>query len=307
MAIKQKTTLNGHQLTLSNITKVLWPQQGYTKGELIDYYMEISPYIINHLKDRPLVITRYPDGIDKKSFYQKNAPEYTPEWINTFAWYSRDSQRYINFILVEEPADLVWLANQAGIEMHPWLSRKDSVDYPDFFVFDLDPSPGSSYQDVIDIALIIKQILDGLELRSYVKSSGAEGLHIYLPIINKYSYEQLRKFGLQISMMVTEILPAQATIERLTANRGKKVYVDYLQNVLGKTLCSPYSVRPRNEAPVSAPLQWEEITTLPPAFYNIKNILPRVKDLGDLFAPVLTDRQDLDRALARLGQPLLNT
>lgn len=300
--VKQTTILKGRELSLSNIDKVLWPEQGFTKGELINYYVEISPYILEHLKNRPLVITRHPNGINEKSFYQKNAPEYLPEWIKTLPWYSRDSGRYINFILVEEAATLAWLANQAGIEMHPWLSQKDSLNYPDFVTFDLDPSPGSTYQDVIDIALVLKQLLDGLKLRSYVKSSGGEGLHIYLPIINKYTYEEVRNFAQIIAAMITELLPQIATIERLTNKRGKKVYVDYLQNVLGKTLCSAYSVRPRNNAPVSAPLFWEEVKKSTPACFNIKNILPRVKEIGDIFAPVLTDKQDLAPVLKKLGQ-----
>ncbi|MGI5922009.1 MAG: non-homologous end-joining DNA ligase [Syntrophomonadaceae bacterium] len=297
---KQAATLNGRELTLSNLDKVLWPGQGYTKGDLIKYYVEVSPYIIKHLRNRPLVITRYPNGIKGKSFYQKNAPEYMPEWIKTFPWYSQDSKRYIYFILVEEAATMAWLANQAGIEMHPWLSSKETVDYPDFVVFDLDPSPGSTYQDVIDIAMALKELLDSLELRSYVKSSGAEGLHIYVPVINKYTYQEIRKFAQAVAEVVTRLLPKIATVERLTAKRGSKVYVDYLQNALGKTLCSPYSVRPRENAPVSAPLYWNEVEQSAPAYYNIKNIMPRIEKVGDLFAPVLSDKQDLDQAIARL-------
>ena len=302
--MKEQVTIASREFALSNLDKVLWPEDGYTKGELINHYVQAAPYLLPHLRGRPLALTRFPDGIRGKSFYQKNAPDYLPEWIRTFSWYSTDSQRYINFIVAEEPAALAWLANQACIEMHPWLSSIPTLDYPDFVVIDLDPSKGSSYQDVISIALLVKELLDNLDLRSYPKTSGSEGLHIYIPIINSYTYEQVRKFAQVVAALVVEVLPQIATIERTVKMRGNKVYVDYLQNALGKTLSSVYSVRPRPGAPVSTPLLWDEITQVTPAQFNIKTIFPRLQEKGDLFAPVLYDRQSLDQACRKLGVSL---
>jgi bifunctional non-homologous end joining protein LigD len=302
--MKGQVTIESREFALSNLDKVLWPDNGYTKGELINYYVQAADYLLPHLRGRPLVLTRFPDGIHRKSFYQKNAPNYLPPWVRTFSWYSQDSQRDIRFIVAEEAATLAWLANQACIELHPWLSSIDSLDYPDFVVIDLDPSPGSRYQDVIDIALVVKELLDNLGLRSYPKTSGSEGLHVYIPIEAVYTYEQVRKFAQVLAAMVTEVLPQIATIERTVKMRGSKVYVDYLQNVMGKTLSSVYSVRPRPGATVSTPLLWEEVPKAAPSQFTIKTIFPRLRDMGDLFAPVLEDRQNLEASCHKLGLPV---
>lgn len=299
--VSNTVTIEGRSFALSRLDKVLWPQDGYTKGELINYYVEVAPYILPHLKGRPMVFTRYPDGIEKQSFYQKNAPPSLPEWVNTFTYYSSDSKRDINFILVEESATLVWLANQACIEVHPWLSRTASVDYPDFVIFDLDPSPGNSFEQVRTIALLTRRVLNELGLRSYIKTSGSQGLHVYVPVDNEYSYEEIRDFGHSVAEIICTMQPDIATIERTVRKRGAKIYVDYLQNVKGKTLCSAYSVRPRDGATVSAPLNWDEVSNVKPSDFTIKTILPRLQKLGELFAPVLTDRQSLETAFIQLG------
>jgi bifunctional non-homologous end joining protein LigD len=299
--MKTDERINNHSFSVSNLDKLLWPNEKYTKGDLIKYYIEIAPYILDHLSNRPIVLTRFPDGITGKYFYQKNAPPYLPEWIKTFPWYSKESDRTINFILIENAPTLAWLANQACIEIHPWLSPKNLIAYPDYVVFDLDPSETGSYQKVIDIALVLQKIFNELKLRSYLKTSGSDGLHIYLPIINKYSYKDIRDFARIISTMVCNILPQIATVERSVQKRGTKVYIDYLQNVMGKTLCSVYSVRPLKNAPVSTPISWAEITEVCPTDFTIKTIVSRVENLGDLFAPVLTDKQSIDQALSQLG------
>ena len=304
--VSNTVSIEGRSFALSRLDKVLWPQDGYTKGELINYYVEVAPYILPHLKGRPMVFTRYPDGIEKQSFYQKNAPPSLPEWVNTFTYYSSDSKRDINFILVEESATLVWLANQACIEMHPWLSRTASVDYPDFVIFDLDPSPGNSFEQVRTIALLTRRVLNELGLRSYIKTSGSQGLHVYVPVDNEYSYEEIRDFGHSVAEIICTMQPDIATIERTVRKRGAKIYVDYLQNVKGKTLCSAYSVRPRDGATVSAPLNWDEVSNVKPSDFTIKTILPRLQKLGELFAPVLTDRQSLETAFSQLGLKMGN-
>ena len=288
------------EIPLSNLDKVLWPQEGYTKGDLIDYYVRVAPYMLGHLHNRPLVFTRYPDGIGGKHFYQKNAPDYLPEWINTFTWVSDDGSAN-HHILAEDRATLAWLGNQACLEIHTWLSNSHSILNPDYVVFDLDPSEGSTWQNVVDIALTLKNILDQLGLKGYLKTSGAEGLHIYLPIVAKYSYEEARSFAGKIAELVCAVLPDIATIERTVSKRGSKVYVDYMQNVVGKTLCAPYSVRPRAGAPVSTPLHWEEIEHISPGQFSIKTVFDRLQPQGDLFRPVLQDKQNLDEVMKGLG------
>lgn len=289
----------GRQLKLSNLGKILWPDQGYTKGELINYYVEIASFILPHLKQRPLVFTRYPNGINNKFFYQKNVPAHRPDWIHTYAWESGD--KTIKFMLVQETADLVWLGNQACIEIHPWLSSQASIQNPDYMIFDLDPSPGNSYTDVIAIAQLIKQILNELGLRAYVKTSGSEGLHIYVPLLPLYSYAEVRQTASLIAGMVSTVRPDIATIERRVKKRGDRIYIDYMQNAIGQTICAPYSVRPRDGASISTPIHWEEIKEVSPDKFTIKNIFPRLARQGDLFKSVLTDKQDLMKAMSYLN------
>lgn len=293
--------VNGHTIALSHLDKIFWPQEGYKKADLIQYYSEAAPVLIPHLKERPLVWTRYPDGIQSKSFYQKNAPSYLPDWIGTFTYHSLESDRDIHFIVVSNAADLVWLANQAALEMHPWLSRTDAPDRPDFVVIDLDPSPDNTFKQVVKVAWMVKSVLDELKLRSYIKTSGSEGLHIYIPVENKYDYQQIREFAQPVAAAVCHLVPKLATIERKVDRRGPLIYVDYLQNARGQTLCAPYSVRPRPGAPVSCPLYWEEIDCIKPSLFTIKSMPSRLAQCGDLFAPVLTDKQCLNEARERLG------
>lgn len=293
--------VNGHIIPLSHLDKIFWPQEGFKKVDLIHYYSEAAPYLIPHLEQRPLVWTRYPDGIDSKGFYQKNAPAHLPDWINTFTFHSQESDRDIHFILVSDTADLVWLANQAALEMHPWLSRAATPDYPDFAVIDLDPSPGNTFKQVVKVAWTVKHVLDELKLRSYIKTSGSEGLHIYIPVENQYNYKQIREFAQPVASAVCQLIPELATIERKVDKRGSLIYVDYLQNARGQTLCAPYSVRPRPGAPVSCPLHWEEIDYIDPAQFTIKTLLPRLINSGDLFTPVIKDKQSLVAAQERLG------
>lgn len=283
--------VDGKELELSNLTKVLWPEENYTKAELINYYAEIYPWLAPHLKDRPLVFTRYPNGIAGKSFYQKNMPDNQPSWMKTFTWETKD--RTIYMLIVTARADIVWLANLACIELHPWLSRQDSIDKPDYMIFDLDPSPSNNLQQVKKIALLLKDLLDSIGLRSYIKTSGAEGLHMYVPLNPVYTYVQVRQTAELIAGIICREAPDLATIERSVGKRGPKIYIDYMQNVIGKTLCAPYSVRPRKSAPVSFPLKWEELAEANPQDYTIKTVLDRLPGYLDLFKAVLEDKQEL--------------
>ena len=290
----------GREVALSNLDKVLWPENGYTKKDLIDYYVAVFSFIVPHLIQRPLVFTRYPNGIHEKSFYQKNAPANLPDWIKTFPWAGSEGEPK-NYILVNSAADLAWLTNLACIEIHPWLSSISHIEYPDFIVFDLDPSDHNSWEEIVTVANLLKQIMDQLGLRIYAKTSGSLGLHIYLPIMNHYTYSRVRDFGQAIAAMICKIVPDITTIQRSVQHRGPRIYIDYLQNGLGKTVCAPYSVRPRAAASVSTPIKWEELSSINPMQFTIKTVPDRLYRHGDLFREVLSDRQELETAIKSLG------
>lgn len=290
----------GQEIALSNLDKVLWPETGYTKGDLIDYYIAVFPFITRHLNQRPLVFTRYPNGIHEKSFYQKNAPENLPDWIKTFPWADSKGNTK-NYILANSAADLAWLANLACIEIHPWLSPINHIEYPDFIVFDLDPSEHNSWEEIVTVANLIKQIMDRLDLEVYTKTSGSMGLHIYLPVAGRYTYSQVRNFGQAIAAMICKTVPDIATVQRSVQQRGPRIYIDYLQNGLGKTVCAPYSVRPSPAATVSAPIKWQELSSIRPTRFTIKTMPERLWQHGDLFSEVLSNHQELERAIKSLG------
>ncbi len=303
MPVKSRETVKvqGQEVSISNLDKVFWEDEGYTKGNLINYYVQVFPYLLPHLAERPLVVTRYPSGAAGKWFYQKNAPEGTPDWVNTYPWYSSHSDRYLNFVVCDNLATMVWLANQACIELHPWMSRVGSLDRPDFVVFDLDPSEGATFDDVRDVAEVVREVLDFLKIRFFLKTSGATGLHIVVPIMNNYTYDELRDFVRRIAEAVVSLIPEKATVVRKVKDRAGKVYVDYLQNIQGKTVCSVYSVRPRPGAPVSTPITWEELRESQPGDFNIITVPPRLIQKGDMFAGVNTERQRIDEPWRRLN------
>lgn len=287
----------GRRVVLTHLNKVLWPDDGYTKRDLIEYYLTMAPYMLPHLADRPLVMTRYPDGINGKWFYQKNLPVHAPAWIERWTYYAQDAGRYIDFPIVSEPATLVWAANLAAIELHPWHSRRQSPDRPDVAIFDLDPSPPAAFKDCVEIALLIRDALARLGLRAYPKTSGATGLHIYLPIEPRYTYEQVAGAVGRLADLLHELKPRETTRER-SVNKRIGVYIDHLQNVKGKTIIGVYGVRPRAGAPVSTPVSWDELANCAPEQFTIRTVPARVARLGDLFAPVLVDKQPLDQLLS---------
>ncbi|MDI3280871.1 MAG: non-homologous end-joining DNA ligase, partial [Bacillota bacterium] len=245
---------------------------------------------------RPLTVVRYPDGIAGESFYQKNLPEHAPPWIRTWTVLSLESGRPIRYPLCEDLPTLVWLANQAAVELHPWHSRIDRPHYPDWAVVDLDPAEGATYRDVIRVALAVKDLLNQLGLRGYPKTSGATGLHVYIPLQRLYTYRQVSRFVGHLGQVVAAALPEIATTERMVRRRTGKVYLDHLQNLPGKTIVAPYAVRPRPGAPVSTPLTWDEVPSLDPASLTIKTVPQRLARVGDLFRPLLEGGQELTRA-----------
>ncbi len=288
MEVNQKT------VSLTNLEKELWPGEGITKYDLIKYYLEVSPYMLPHLQQRFLVFQRFPEGIDKQGFYQKNSPQGVPPWLKTVP-FQHDEDKITNYILATGPETLIWLGNQACLEIHQWLSSAATPDNPDFAVFDLDPAEGVSFSEVCTVALDLKKLLGEKGLRSYPKTSGSKGIQVYLPLEPVYTYEITRVYCESIFMELNAMLPAITTLERKVSRRGRKIYLDYLQNGRGKTLIAPYSPRPIRGAPVSAPLKWSEVAanSFTPSAFNLSNMLSRLKRKGDLFYLVLTDRQKI--------------
>ncbi|HWN13346.1 MAG TPA: DNA ligase D, partial [Candidatus Dormibacteraeota bacterium] len=263
------------RLKVTNPRKVFWPAEGYTKADLIEYYERIAPFMLPYLRDRPLVLTRFPDGIAGKSFFQKDAPEFAPPWVRTERIYSKDTERDIAYLVVDDVEMLRYVANSASIPIHCWASRVPSLERPDWLVLDLDPK-GAPFTDVVRVALALRGILDGLALPSYVKTSGATGLHILLPLGARYTYEQTRTFARLLAMLGVEALPDISTVARPLRARGGKVYIDFGQNGHGQTIVAPFSLRPLPGAPASCPLEWAEVTPgLDPAGFNLATIAER--------------------------------
>ncbi len=293
------SVLSSRRVQLTHLDRVLWPGDGITKAELVSYLTAVADAMLPHLRDRPLSLTRFPRGIQSGGFYQKNAPAYAPGWIKTYTFAHGD--RAVRYILCQDLATLQWLGNQAVIEIHPWLSRTESPYVPDFAVIDLDPDPPAGFAEAVQAALLVKQVLDAFGLRGFPKTSGATGVHIYVPVVPRYTYATLAAFVGAVGDLLRDSVPWLVTRERTVARRGGKLYVDHLQNVLGKTLVAPYSPRPLDGAPVSAPLRWEELPRVTPQMFTIRTMPARLATVGDLFHEVLGERQDIDGALRQLG------
>jgi bifunctional non-homologous end joining protein LigD len=264
---------------LSNTGKLFWPADGYSKGDMIEYYRLVSPWLLPWLADRPLVMTRYPDGIDGKSFFQKDAPEFVPDWIRIEKLWSDSTEREIGYFVVDCMEALLYIANMATIPLHVYHSRTSDLEHPDWCVLDLDPKE-APFKDVIRVAKAIHRLCDEIGLPNFVKTSGSTGLHILLPLRNRFTFEQSRVLGELLGRIVVHQLPDICTIVRSPAKRDGKVYIDYLQNGSGKLIASAYCVRPKPGAPVSMPIKWSEVTTrLRPDSYTIKNAITRLKRL----------------------------
>ena len=294
-------TIDGHELKLTNLNKIYWPKEKYTKGDLIDYYRKISPYILPYLKDRPESMNRHPGGITGPNFFQKDVDHSVPKWMKTKSIYSESNEANINYLVCENEATLVYMANLGCIEINPWNSRIGEQDYPDYLVIDLDPE-AVSFEKVVLVAQSVHRLLDFLDVPNFCKTSGATGLHIYVPLGAKYDYDQAKEFAHLVAICVNRKLPDITSIERSPKKRQKKVYLDYLQNRKGQTLAAPYSVRPKPGATVSTPLEWSEVRSgLDPSKYTIKTIFERLKKKKDLFKPVLSGKTaNLKLALKKL-------
>lgn len=288
----------GRAVRVTNPGKVLWPGDGLTKWDLVEYYVRVSPFLLPHLRGRPLVLTRYPDGIHGAWFYSKNAPPGAPEWLRT--WTYRHVSGPNRYIVAEEPAALAYAASLGAIELHPWLSSCQRPAEPDFAVIDLDPAEGATREDVRRVALAVRDILRAVGVEGFPKRSGATGLHVYCPCGPGHSYGDTAGFVRAIGRLLLRLYPDRVTLERAVARRTGKVYVDYLQNRLGQTIAAVYGLRPLPGAPVSVPVTWDEIQSGDVPEVTLRTVWERLRRVGDLFAPVLRLRQDLRPAAAAL-------
>ncbi len=289
-------------LSITHPDKIYWPTEKYTKADLIHYYETMAPYIIPYLKDRPLSLKRNPNGIKDEGFYHKDAGDIAPSWVKTAGIESVSSKKTVNYLVCNNRKSLLFIANLGCIEMNPWNSTTKALDKPDYLIIDIDPSEKNTFDQVIDVALEVKKILDKAGLTGFCKTSGASGIHIYLPCHKKYAYEDVRAFAKYLATQVTETLPAFTTMERSLSKRKKnQIYVDYLQNSQGQTLASAYSVRPKPGATVSAPLDWKELKHgLRPDMFTMKNMFKRVSKKGDLFKGILGKPINIALALKKL-------
>ena len=289
-------------INFSNPNKVYWPAERYTKGDMIAYYRAVSPWILPYLRNRPVVLTRFPDGIDGKSFYQKDAPEFAPDWIRTVGIWSEDTQREIRYFVCDDEESLLYIANMGSIPLHLWASRVGSLELPDWCVLDLDPKE-APFSDVIRVARSLRRLCEALELPSYVKTTGKTGLHILIPLARQLTYAQSRTLGELLARLVLRELSDIATITRHIRSRGEKVYFDYLQNRHGQTIVAPFSLRPLPGAPVSMPLVWDEVDdSLDPRQFTIRTAIERMESMStDPMVEVLERKPDLGGVLDRLA------
>lgn len=288
-----------HPLKLTNLDKIFWPKEEITKGDLIRFYDEISPWILPYLKDRPVSLKRFPNGIHGESFFQKNITMH-PDWIKTIP--IEHKNKTVHYILIQNEETLVFVANLGCIEIHPFFSRCNKLHYPDYMIFDLDPKE-ASFAKVIQVAQMLHEVLEEIEVPSYCKTSGATGLHITIPLGAKYTYDQVKKFAEVVAAIVHSRLPKITTLERSIAKREGKVYIDCYQNNLGQTIAAPYSLRARLGATVSTPLEWKEVQKgLNPKDYTLKTIFSRLKKFKDIYSPVLGKGINFQAALKNISQ-----
>lgn len=301
-AKEKEITLDKHTVKLTNQDKIYFPKDGITKGDVIDYYQSVANYILPHIKNRLLSLNRFPDGIEEQGFYQKDAGDHIPDWIKTTQVYSESIDKNIDYIYCNDKATLAYLNNLGCIDLNPWNSSLPDLEHPDYLVLDLDPSSKNTFDEVIETALQVNEVLKTIKVKGYCKTSGSTGIHIYIPMGAHYDFDQVKDFDHILMKQVNERLPKITTLERSLQKRdNKKIYLDYLQNRTGQTLASAYSLRPKQGASVSMPLDWDELKPgLKPTDFNINNALDRIKEKGDLFKPVLGKGIDLMKALELL-------
>ena len=301
MSKPQIVEIEGKHLSLTNLDKVLYPAAGFTKGQVIDYYARIAPAILPHLKGRPLTLKRYPEGVDKEYFFEKNATKHRPDWVKTAPIWSEGNQRDINYILADDLPTLVWIANLAGIELHPSLSLAKDIACPTMIVFDLDPGPPANIVQCCQVGMWVREIFEHFGLQSFPKTSGSKGLQIYIPLQTPTSYDQTKPFAYALARLLEQQHPELVVSDMKKALRNGKVLVDWSQNDEHKTTISIYSLRARERPTVSTPVTWQEVEQALKKkdagilVFEADQVLKRVEKMGDLFEPVLKLKQKLPK------------
>jgi len=291
--------VQGKQLKLSNLEKVLYPATGFTKQQVIDYYVRIAPAMVPHLAGRPLTRKRYPNGVDEEFFYEKNAPQHRPDWVKTAPIWSGRNRRTIHYILADDLATLVWLANLAAIELHPSLSLAEDITCPTMMVFDLDPGPPANIVQCCQVGLWLREIFEHFGLQSFPKTSGSKGLQIYVPLNTPANYESTKTFSHALAQLLEQEHPEMVVSDMKKQVRTGKVFVDWSQNDEHKTTIAVYSLRAREHPTASTPVTWEEVERAlrkkdaSLLVFEAKQVVARVEKMGDLFAPVLELKQRL--------------
>jgi len=295
----QVRKINGHELTFTNLSKIYWPKEKITKRDMMNYYYQAAPYMLPYMKNRPQSLNRHPNGITGESFYQKDVTGKVPGWIKTFPYHTSDGADK-NFMVCMDEGDILYIASLGCIEMNPWSSRIQSPDNPDWCIIDLDPDR-NSFGQVIEAANVTRQVLNSAGVDCYCKTSGSTGLHIYIPLGAKYTYEESKEFGRLIATIVHEQLPKFTSLERTISKRKGKMYLDFLQNRPGATLATAYSIRPKPGATVSMPLHWEELKKgLKMQDFTIHNAISRIRSEGDIFRPVLGKGINMKKAVSNM-------
>lgn len=294
MKKKYAIEVEGRAIDVSNPEKLLWPEAGITKEGYISSMLELAPYILLYARGRLLTIIRYPDGIHGQSFFQKDCPEYAPEWVNTAL------NGEIRYILLDSLPTLIWLVTQAALEFHVTFNTVDREDHPTYLVFDLDPSKGQTFEEVIEVGLLIHETLEALSIKSFAKTSGATGLQVYIPVNGRYDYDTGRQINEFFARYFSQKYPKQITIERIVKNRGKKLYFDYLQMWYTKTIATAYAPRANEKASVSMPVDWSELASISPGDFTLLNSAKLLAEKGDRFKGLLETDQNLDTILEKI-------
>ncbi|PWS28726.1 DNA ligase D [Pedobacter yonginense] len=294
----QVRKIKGHDLKFTHLSKIYWPEDQVSKRDMFNYYYQVAEYILPYLKDRPQSLNRFPNGIHGPSFYQKDVKGKAPDWVKTFPYETSDGEKK-EYLVGTDEATLMWMASLGCIEINPWFSRIQNPDNPDYCVIDLDPDK-NTFDQVVEAALEVKKILDAIDVPCFCKTSGSTGMHIYIPLNAKYTYDQSQMFAKIIVSLVHDQIPDYTSLERMISARKGKMYLDFLQNRPGATIAGPYSLRPKVGATVSMPLHWDEVKAgLKMKDYNIFNAIERLKVEGDLFKGVLGKGIDLKKAISK--------
>ena len=292
-------TIGRHKVPVTNLDKVLYPETGFTKGQVIEYYIAVSEFLLPHLKDRPLTLKRYPNGVDKPFFYEKNSPSHRPDWVKTGKVWSDTNDDYIHYTLVNNPETLVWVANLASLELHVTMGRWRTFENPTAVVFDLDPGLPATIVECCRVGLVLRGILEQLKLNCYAKTSGSKGLQIYVPLNRKTTSDKARAFALAVAQHLQKALPGEVVTDMKKTLRKGKILVDWSQNSASKTTVSVYSLRAKDTPTVSTPVTWDEVAACAKKkkasmlVFDSTAALKRLQKHGDLFKPLLTEKQSL--------------